>query len=86
VGIEDLLQQFDRERIDVLKIDVEGAEYDLFSSDISTWIDRVGTLAIEIHEQIRPGVRNLVFDALAKHGFAHRRWEEYWIFSRSFKA
>lgn len=83
VGIEDVLRQYGRDYVDLMKIDVEGAEYELFSADVSKWIDRVGMLVIELHEQARPGVVDLVCETLAKRGFSHRRWEEYWIFSRS---
>ena len=83
VGIEDVLRQYGRDYVDLMKIDVEGAEYELFSADVSKWIDRVGMLVIELHEQARPGVVDLVCETLAKRGFSHQRWEEYWIFSRS---
>lgn len=86
IGVADLLRQFGKGRIDVLKIDVEGAENELFSADVSEWIDRVGMLAIEIHERIRPGVTERVCTTLDRFGFSHRRWEEYWIFSRTCKA
>jgi FkbM family methyltransferase len=35
--------------IDVLKVDIEGAEKDVFA-DASNWIDKVGAVTIELHE------------------------------------
>lgn len=83
IGVADVMERFGKDRIDVLKIDIEGAENELFSADISEWIDHIGMLAIEIHERIRPGVTERVCNALARFGFSHHRWEEYWIFSRA---
>jgi len=53
------------ERIDVLKVDIEGAEVQLFSGDTS-WLARVGMLMIEFHSDAR---EQIGFDALiARHG------------------
>lgn len=52
--------------IDLLKVDIEGAERQLFSGDIS-WLDAVGAIAIEFHDTSRTDAR---FDAvMAAHGF-----------------
>ena len=42
------------ERIDVLKIDIEGAEREVFK-DPSAWIGKVDALIIELHEHLKPG-------------------------------
>ncbi len=42
------------DRIDVLKIDIEGAEREVFQ-DTSAWIDRVDALIVELHERMKPG-------------------------------
>jgi FkbM family methyltransferase len=41
------------DRVDLLKIDIEGAESKLFSTQDSSWLDRVGAIAIEFHEDSR---------------------------------
>lgn len=48
VSIPDLLAQTSG-TIDLLKLDIEGAERVLFAGDVDAWIGRVGTLVIEIH-------------------------------------
>lgn len=40
--------------IDLLKLDIEGAEIDVLSA-ADEWIDRVETIAIELHDRYRPG-------------------------------
>ena len=83
VDVTDLLQQIGRSHIDVLKIDVEGAEYDVFAEGLSKWIDKVSTLVVEVHESIRSGVTELVLSSMAERDFSARRWGEYWLFSKS---
>jgi FkbM family methyltransferase len=54
------------ERIDLLKVDIEGAEVELFKGNVD-WLQRVRTIAIEFHETSRADSQ---FDDLMKqHGF-----------------
>ena len=53
--------------IDLLKCDIEGAERELFH-DSSKWIDRVGSILIEIHE---PYTRDEFADRLRASGWTH---------------
>ena len=59
-----LMDLFDITEIDLIKIDIEGAEYALFSNEPSAWIDNVGHLAVEPHEGIEPGVTDIITAAL----------------------
>jgi hypothetical protein len=43
--------RFNWEQVDVLKIDVEGAELELFASGYVPWLSRTSNLAIELHDQ-----------------------------------
>ncbi len=38
------------DHIDIVKLDIEGAEYALFSGDYKRWLDRISVLIVEIHE------------------------------------
>lgn len=49
-----LLQRFNLSRIDYLKIDIEGAERDVFGGN-TDWLDSVGLIAIELHDCISVG-------------------------------
>lgn len=49
-----LLKRFSLDRVDLLKIDIEGAECELFQ-DAQSWISRVGAICIELHDRFRPG-------------------------------
>jgi FkbM family methyltransferase len=52
--LDTLIDEYGLDRIDVLKMDIEGAESEVFE-DASSWIDRVDALIIELHERMKPG-------------------------------
>lgn len=51
-------------KIDILKIDIEGAEIEMFSGDCS-WLSHVRVLVIELHDYLRPGCSKAVISALS---------------------
>jgi FkbM family methyltransferase len=58
---------------DILKMDIEGAELELFLHQPEQWLARTGVLIVELHELLRPGVTGVFSNALAK--FPHTRTE-----------
>jgi FkbM family methyltransferase len=66
-----LMRRYGLEDIDLLKIDIEGAETELFRGDIS-WLTRIGAIAIEFHETSSGHTRQLSrFDELmSRYGMA----------------
>jgi FkbM family methyltransferase len=80
VTMGDLIARHGLTFIDLLKIDIEGAEKSLFEK-ADGWIDRVAVIAVELHETIAPGSTN-VFNK-ATNAFPSRRiWGENLIVSR----
>jgi FkbM family methyltransferase len=55
-------------RIDLLKVDIEGAEEELFSGDLA-WLDRVDAVLIELHPTLCDSTA--VTARLLAHGFRH---------------
>jgi FkbM family methyltransferase len=49
-----LMREHGLERIDILKLDVEGAERELFA-DCSAWLGAVDAIVIELHDRYKPG-------------------------------
>ena len=41
--------------IDLLKLDIEGAERDIFAAETEAWLPRVGLIIVELHDHIKPG-------------------------------
>jgi FkbM family methyltransferase len=69
-----LLEQLAIDQIDLLKIDVEGAECEIFK-DASPWISRVGVICAELHDRFRPGCSKIFEAATAGFPIKWRRGE-----------
>lgn len=67
--IETLMKEFQLSNIDILKMDIEGAEYSVFTHDTEAWLAGVRVLIAELHEFIHPGVSELVKGILKDSGF-----------------
>ncbi|MCE2970884.1 MAG: FkbM family methyltransferase [Burkholderiales bacterium] len=52
--IDCLLDLYALPRIDILKLDIEGAEREV-CADSEAWIDRVDAIVAELHEHMKPG-------------------------------
>ena len=62
IDIPSILAASGKERISILKIDIEGAECELLSSpDVRNWLARVDCLAIELHDDTHFGKSTEVF-------------------------
>lgn len=62
VDIPQLMREHGLDHIDILKIDVEGAEREIFRH-AQGWIDRVGVIAVELHDRLRPGCSRAFYNA-----------------------
>jgi hypothetical protein len=70
--IETLMKEVGISSIGLLKLDVEGAEAEIFQN--AAWIKDVQTIAIELHDRIKPGCRSSV-EAAAKDFQCRERGE-----------
>jgi FkbM family methyltransferase len=52
--VDKIIKDYNLAKIDILKIDIEGAEKEVFS-DTSSWIEKVDSLIIELHERMKIG-------------------------------
>ena len=62
VTIDMILQRYGIDRISLLKLDIEGAEREVFRN-CSSWIDKVDSLMIELHERMKPGCNRSFYTA-----------------------
>jgi len=58
VTMETVMRETGIHSIDLLKVDIEGAEIEVFGS--CPWIRNVRVIAIELHDRVRPGCSSLV--------------------------
>lgn len=67
--------------VDVLKLDIEGAEKEVFASDDLEWLKKIKLLIIELHDRYKEGCTKTVFEALNKFNYdAHFHHENIFIF------
>lgn len=63
ITVEGLLSEFNIDKIDIFKIDIEGAEKEVFSCS-KEWIDKVEYLIIELHDRMKEGCTSTVLKAV----------------------
>ena len=66
--ISDIINLFKAESVDILKLDIEGAEKEVFSSNLG-WLDKVRMVIVELHDQYKPGCSASLYPATAGQGF-----------------
>lgn len=54
ITVDEVMSQHSLSEVDILKIDIEGAEREVFS-DTASWIGGVNSIIIELHERMKPG-------------------------------
>jgi FkbM family methyltransferase len=69
ITIGDIIEKYRLSRIDILKIDIEGSEKELFSGDCSAWLPKVGCIIIELHDWFREGCAYAFFKAISDYPY-----------------
>jgi 31-O-methyltransferase len=69
ISLDQAVAMTGADRINLLKIDVEGAEIEVVNgASPATW-ERIDRITGEYHDRIRPGCRDRVFEVLKANGF-----------------
>ncbi len=68
VSVSDVMAEHHLNRIDVLKVDIEGSEVEVMNGS-ANWVDSVRVLIIELHDRFRPGCTQALEDAFRNHRF-----------------
>ena len=71
ISLPTILDQFSIPRINILKMDIEGAEKAIFSFSPEKWLDRIDLLIMEIHGQ---KIMDEVLTTLRKHHFSMKNF------------
>ena len=69
ITIEKIIKEAKFDTIDILKMDIEGAEREVFSAECS-WLAKVNILIIEIHDKLKPGCSAAFFKVASDYDFA----------------
>ena len=71
------------DEIDLLKVDIEGAEKEVFAApDVDEWLPKVRVLVIKLHDRMKRGCSHEVFKAISKHKYFFHLNGENLIFIR----
>jgi len=69
ITMTEIIDKYNIQRIDILKIDIEGAEKELFSYNYESWLPKVRCIVIELHDLYRPGCATAFFKAISNRQF-----------------
>lgn len=78
ISIADLMSEFKLDTIDILKIDIEGSEEQVFL-EVPGWINDVKLIFCEIHEIMKPGLTQKITFMLSPY-FNYFMNGEYYVF------
>lgn len=73
--IESLMAKFDLDFIDLLKLDIEGAESKVVPAGVDSWLDKVGTICLETHGSL---IEQRLIPLLTSVGFDCARFRNVW--------
>ena len=69
ITVNELFDKHNLGKVDLLKIDIEGAECDLFSTGETQWIEKVSCIIIELHDWIKPGCSEAFYRTISQYKF-----------------
>lgn len=73
-----IIADYQLNKIDILKIDIEGAEKEVFE-DASSWIGKVEALIIELHEDMKSGCNRSFYNGSNGFDDEWRRGENVFL-------
>lgn len=70
VTVLSVMEKFAMPRIDILKLDIEGSEKEVFDGNVEHWLPKTRVLIIELHDKMKKGCSRAVFRAIDKYDFS----------------
>ncbi len=81
ITIRNIMETKNWKNIDILKMDIEGAEKEVFSANDMEWLSKVKVLIIELHDRYKPETTKVFFKALNNFNYdAYFHHENIFIF------
>lgn len=69
ITLDEIMVKNNWEFIDILKIDIEGAELQLFSSNFEKWLPKTKIIMVETHDRMLPKCSFTVMQAINNYNF-----------------
>jgi FkbM family methyltransferase len=82
ITIDEILLNSGFDEIDILKIDIEGSEMEIFSKNCDNWLKKVKIIVLELHDRLVPGCSDSVYGAIKKEDWFEFKKGEKVIFIR----
>jgi len=70
ITMDDIIEKYQLKKIDILKIDIEGSEKELFSGNFQSWLPKVRCIVIELHDWFKPGCASAFFKAISRFEYS----------------
>lgn len=70
IAINEIMQQQQWKTIDLLKIDIEGTEKNIFEKGFEQWLPYTKVLFVETHDRVKKGCSAAVFKAISQYNFS----------------
>jgi FkbM family methyltransferase len=65
MSMNSLLKKYDINIVDILKIDIETSEKQLFANNFESWLSKMNTIIIELHDVMEPNCAKIFFQAIS---------------------
>jgi FkbM family methyltransferase len=69
ITMTEVLGRVSDDRVDLLKLDIEGTERQLFESEPERWLQDIGSLCVECHDLLFPGTSEKVISVMSNSNF-----------------
>lgn len=79
-SIGSIMEEMNWSTIDILKLDIEGSEKEVFEKNYDSWLPHTKMIIIEVHDHMRKGAAKSVFTAINKYNFSFSMNHENLIF------
>lgn len=70
VSVDDVMKENEMKIIDIMKMDIEGSEKEVFSENYENWLPKTRYIVIELHDSMRKGSSKAFFKAITKYNFS----------------
>lgn len=69
ISIDKIVEDYSITNIDILKIDIEGSEKELFEQNFEKWLPITDMIIIELHDNMRAGASKSFFNAISPYNY-----------------
>lgn len=76
-SITDLMELAGADSVSLLKMDIEGAEFELFKNHSENWFNSIRFMMVELHERYAPGLDLLFNERLSSRPHERKKHDEY---------